>query len=876
MPFRLPPALSKNVARVTRILAAEQVAIARRLPVRPRVVLYESFAGNGALCNPEAIFRALLADPEFSDLQHVWAISDPAAATALRQEFAEARNVRIVRRGTAAYWRAVSTAGYLINNATFPPAFGKRAGQVYVNTWHGTPLKLMGFDMPGGATESANTLRNFLNADYLLSANPFMTEVMYEGAYQLRNVFRGAVIEEGYPRVDRQRLSDADAARVRRELAGAMSVDLAQKRLVIFAPTWRGASFQSPDADLAHLADQASRLQEQLGDDTVVVVKTHQVVHGLARTVPQLSRLLVPNTMPTNVLLGVADALVTDYSSIFFDYLATGRPIGFLVPDGDAYAAERGTYLPLDELPGPVSTDPAALGRELAALLAPGAPRHARYDAWAQRFTPYEDGSATARVIDIVFRGRSEGYRVRPPARDDRTRLLFYLGGIRLNGITTSAVNLLNSLDQTRYDITALMALPRGETTRRNQQRLDPGIRQVFRIGGMNGLKARQVLRRVADRSTDPLRAHRRFGHRDLWHDEWVRIFGSAKFDWVADFSGYSPFWAHLMLHSPRAVRAIWLHNEMAADRERTVAGRQPFRHSLGRVFSMYRAYDQLVSVSPALTELNRAELAEYAPPQKFRTLRNLPDTIGAPAAGSGSASSRPLPDDRNAVTGADPLESEAPVDAETPLEAGTMLDGEPQADAEPPTDTDGPVEPEPWRDALAEPDIRRFVTVGRLSTEKNHARLIRAFARLHADEPRTQLFVVGGGPLAGDLHRQVEEAGLSESVFLTGPQADPISIMRACDCFVLSSDYEGQPMVLIEAAQLSLPIVSTAFGSASGALPGDEMLIVARDDHALADGMRAFLAGDVPPAHLDVAQYTAEVLAQFDELVSDPGSSSS
>lgn len=258
-------------------------------------------------------------------------------------------------------------------------------------------------------------------------------------------------------------------------------------------------------------------------------------------------------------------------------------------------------------------------------------PRVTRATTSGPSVSPYEDGGATARVIDVVFRGRTEGRRVRTATRDGRTRLLFYLGGIRMNGITTSAVNLLNSLDPERYDVTALMALPRGETTRRNQQRLHPGIRQVFRIGGMNGLKVRQLARRVADVSTDPLRAHRRLGHRTLWHDEWTRIFGSAKFDWVADFSGYSPFWAHLMLHSPRAVRAIWLHNEMAADRERTVGGRQPFRHSLGRVFAMYRAYDQLVSVSPALTALNRDELAAYAPADRFRTLRNLPDAVGAP-----------------------------------------------------------------------------------------------------------------------------------------------------------------------------------------------------------------------------------------------------
>lgn len=184
--------------RARTALRFEQIARARRLPVEADTVLYESFAGSGVLDNPEAIFREILASPDLAHLRHVWALDKSSAHDAVRREFQSDRRVRFVERESADYWKALSTSGTLVNNATFPVQFGKRPGQVYLNTWHGTPLKAMGYDMPDGARESANTIRNFVQADYLLAQNAFMAEQMYGRAYKLDGVFRGTVIREGY------------------------------------------------------------------------------------------------------------------------------------------------------------------------------------------------------------------------------------------------------------------------------------------------------------------------------------------------------------------------------------------------------------------------------------------------------------------------------------------------------------------------------------------------------------------------------------------------------------------------------------------------------------------------------------------------------
>ena len=172
---------------------------------------------------------------------------------------------------------------------------------------------------------------------------------------------------------------------------------------------------------------------------------------------------------------------------------------------------------------------------------------------------------------------------------------------------------------------------------------------------------------------------------------------------------------------------------------------------------------------------------------------------------------------------------------------------------------------PQPCLLTLApDDDVTTFVNVGRLSPEKNQTRLIRAFASVHAENPKTRLLIVGSGPLAGDLEALVASLGLTGSVFLTGMQRNPHAIMAKADCFVLSSDYEGQPMVILEALVLGLPIVTVEFASAKNALPEGSGLVVPQTEEGVADGLRAFLAGRVPASDFDWPAYNRKAVGEF------------
>ena len=819
--------LLKLFRKIRRAIRSELVYRARRSPVTSGTILYEAFGGSGALCNPEAIFRELLRSPDVRVNRHTWALDKAGWKSGIRKEFARNPLVRFVRRDSLRYHRALATCAYLINNATFPAEFSKRAGQIYLNTWHGTPLKQMGYDMPDGASEAANTLRNFLSADYLLSQNSFMTHTMYERAYRLRGAYRGSVIEAGYPRVDHQ-FDPATIEATRRRL-GASAGEIGDRRVVLYAPTWKGEAFARPEDNIDELLLTTQHLQAALGERFLVLLKTHQSAYAYAASRTGLQGVVVPNEIPTNAILSVTDVLVTDYSSIFFDFLATGRPIVFFTPDADDYSESRGTYIPTADLPGPSCVSEDDLARQVR-MLDDGDPSwRDRLRDWRARYTPLDDGGASKRVIDIVFRGEPDESRVSSLLESPRIPLLIYLGGMRSNGITSSALNLLAHLDHETYDVSAVFARPAGLQRWHNQSLVDPRVRQFHRTGGMNGSKLGHLVRRIVDWRADGVTHRAVPSQAEMWDEEWVRCFGDTRFERVVDFSGYSPFWATLMLHSPPAIRSIWMHNDMEAETGRIIRGKPRMSRTLRAVFSLYNQFDSLVSVSESLRDVNSASLsARYdIPAEEFTFASNVVN-------------------ERRVIDGSH-------------LGVQDLVDF--------PLDPDTELRPVPdWARELGGPHTTRwFCTVGRFSTEKNQARLLRAFATVFADFPDARLVLVGYGPLRDELEKLIDDLGLRQVVVITGPHSNPFPIVAASDFFVLSSNYEGQPMVLLEAAIIGLPMVSVRFASVDSALPNGDILIVDQTDEALAAGMVEALRGGVAAPRFDPEAYNRGVLQEFD-----------
>ena len=829
--------------RSRRIPRSQWVAHWRRRPVQSDVVLWEATSGAGLICHPYAVFRAVADADDLQHLRHVWVVRDPddreRARAHLRDLGLGPDRARVVGYRTAAYHRHLATAGWLVNNGTFPAEFGKRQGQVYLNTWHGTPLKSMGYDTPGGVLATRNIVRNLLAADHLVSSGPFMTDVMYRSAYRLDGIFRGRILEVGSPRTDRQVTADERTRYAVREHLRERGVELDDRRVVLVAPTWRGERFGDPRFGAEDVTELVERINAELGAAWQVLVKAHPVVHRHAAGRPELTGRLVPPDVPANDVIGVVDHVVTDYSSILFDVLASPElPMTFHVPHAEEYERSRPPYVDLSDLPGRVATTTAEVVDDIRA----GGSHAERRALWAGRYAPFDDGHATERLVDAVWRGATSTPTGRHVTGIDAvgraglppTRLLIHAGPLQRNGITAALLALLGHLDLDRLDVTVIWGPARAADPHAFLSVVDPRVRLLPRVGGLNGPKrvvwARRLLERYgADHPVVPMPALV-----GLMREEWVRCLGDARFHHVVDFSGYAAFWALLtsrgVAPGPVRTHSIWLHNDLAAEAAKTIEGRRTHARSLRAVFSLYRRFDRLVSVSATLSAVNERSLGRYAAADTFWSARNLIDASRVRRRAGEDLATLGLPDEVVA--------------------------------------------------ALRDPGRTTFVTAGRFSPEKNHARLVRATAEVVSAGGDVTVVIVGTGPLDAELRALVERQGLTGTVLFTGHVANPIPVIARADCFVLSSDHEGLPMVLLEALALGTPVLSTAFSTVEGVIPPEAGMVVPREDAALARAMMgiaksptespAEASGESPAeprgrsSSVDVEAYNAEALAEF------------
>ncbi|MEV5339843.1 CDP-glycerol glycerophosphotransferase family protein [Streptomyces sp. NPDC052676] len=358
-----------------------------RRPLDANLAVYCAYWGRGYACNPAAIHaKARELAPH---IRSVFLVEPGQAHTV-------PKDVDHAVIGSRRYWEVLARAKYLVNNANFAEGVVKRPGSVHVQTQHGTPLKKMGIDQSTYPVVAAQTgsfaklLGRVDRWDYNLSSNSHSTQMWeraFPGAYEQ--------LEYGYPRNDvYYTATAADVARVRAELGVPEG-----KTAVLYAPTHRDwhTGFET-GLDLEAFCEEA-------GEDIVVLLRAHYFYdRGRAKASGRI--IDVTSHRSSEDVCLAADALVTDYSSIMFDYANLDRPIVVYADDWDVYRETRGVYFDLMQSPpGPVAHTPQELARIFRDGSYAGEESRALRAAFRERFCEFDDGRAAERVVRRVFLG---------------------------------------------------------------------------------------------------------------------------------------------------------------------------------------------------------------------------------------------------------------------------------------------------------------------------------------------------------------------------------------------------------------------------------------------------------------------------------------
>lgn len=377
-------------------------------------VVFEAYNGKGYACSPKAVYEYMLTDGRFKDYKFIWIFKEPEK----HGELLINPRTRIVKYRSRECERALHEAKYWIFNYRALDHWIPKKGQVYVQCWHGTPLKRLGFDIrhSDNAMNSLDEIKDKYEKDakrfkYLLSPCAFSTE-KFTTAWNLKAYGKeNCVLEIGYPRNDfLVNHTPEDILRIKEKLGFAG----AKKKIILYAPTWRDNQHDSGIGYTYSCEADFDLLRERLGDEYIILFRAHYLVansfdfgayEGFVYNVSDVDDI--------NELYVISDMLITDYSSVFFDYAILKRPILFYMYDLDAYRDElRGFYLSMDELPGKIVQSGEELAESIQKIF--GAKEESlekipkeyrkKYVSFNERFNYLNDGRVSEILVSEIIK----------------------------------------------------------------------------------------------------------------------------------------------------------------------------------------------------------------------------------------------------------------------------------------------------------------------------------------------------------------------------------------------------------------------------------------------------------------------------------------
>lgn len=707
--------------------------------------------------------------------------------------------VTLVRQGSYKYFKLLGTVKFIFTDTSLPRTYIKKQGQVFTNTWHGTPLKKMGKYNTPERHSMGNVQRCLLFSDYLIFPNDYMREKMLE-SYNIDTLYKGTVLCEGYPR--NTAFFDAEnAQKVKKELG------FDGKKVYVYMPTWKAENIgKTLDASLKALNQTLKEIDEKLDDNEIFLLKLHPFVKANAKVSGFKHIKSFPEAREGYEVLSACDVLVTDYSSVFFDFGSSRKKIVLFTPDEESYDLQRGFYFPLSDLPFENTATVDALVKALRS------PKNYDDSEFVEKFCQYDNNDASKKILSKILKGE-DTCKVYELPKSDKKKVLLYCGALLQNGLTAALKNILGLIDLNERDYYFVF---KQSAFKNHPERLGVIPENVKLYSIASNIS-------YAPFEGFLLFLYYKFNFHDklirwaidrIYHREFEKHFNSFDMDYVINFSGYDKYIIRL-LGEFKCKKAIFVHSDM----QKEISERNnQHKYTLKQA---YRSADKVAAVTEAM--------------------------IPAIVSISGRKD--------NIVTVSNSFDAKR-------VRENSLKSIEYQKDTRSSIHHPGGIE------GILSSDAKKFISVGRYSSEKQHFMLIDAFDEYYKQNPNSYLIIIGG---SGNLYAQtVKYANSKESaqnIALLWSVQNPMPILKKCDLFILSSKYEALGLVLLEADALGVPCICTEMDGPKQLLNKYGGTMVKNSAEGILSGIKMFEEGKVPAMNIDFDEYNKQAIAEFEGL---------
>lgn len=773
----------------------------KKLKIDEYSVLLESQHGAEISGNIFYIIKELITNKKYSNYKIYLSVKKQSLEkiTTILKEY-NFNRVNIVILKSLKYYKIISSAKYLFNDNTFLPFFIKKDGQIYLNTWHGTPLKTLGNKIKNDFTGIGNAQKNFIVSDYLLYPNEFTMEHITKD-YMINNLTKAKALLNGYPRntifFDSKRKENIKK-----------SLDLSNKKIYAYMPTWRGKTGRIDNSANVYLQYYLYEIEKNLNDDEVLYVNLHPIAKKDINFKQYKKIFEFPSQYETYDFLNIADCLITDYSSVFFDYAVTRNKIVLFTYDEETYLENRGLYLNINDLPFPKVKSVDDLLSELRS------PKQYDDTEFFNTFNKYESENATKNLCEKIFFNNNTNIIEKEVEHNNKKNILIYSGNLAKNGITTALKNLFNQINLNEYNYYISYSSKRVTKNKNTLISFAKKVNYYPTLGIMNLNLLGKIIAFLYHKRLLNFNLYMSY-MKKYFELEKKRLYGNADFSTVIQFNGYE--YKKLLLFSTfNCNKIVYVHSNMEQELKLKKNQRKKILQYC------YTNYDKVALVTKDIIDCTK--FFTNGKTDNFRIVRNV-------------------------INYKDVLEKSK---LDITLDNNTKMN----------VTYDRLLE-------ILNSKNKKFINIGRYSPEKGHSRLIDCFSRVWNNHKDIYLVIIGGNGKEYDiLNEKIENLKCKNNIIFIKSISNPYSILKKCDYLVLSSFYEGFGLVLAEADILGLPVISPDICGPKEFMRKNNGTIVENSNKGICSGMESLLNNEVKTMNVDYEKYNKEAIKEFYDLL--------